>query len=57
MGRQGLDPGADGTYTEKAPRALLEILTINTSYHQTPRQVDLRGDLGDAYRLDVILSR
>ena len=51
------EPDEDGNYSVRASRKLHPIQTINTNYVEVPKEVDLRGDLGDEYRFDVILER
>ncbi|MCP5024496.1 MAG: hypothetical protein GY930_22365 [bacterium] len=53
-GPVGLSPFDDGHYSVRAPRKLLEFLSINTSYVHSPRVVDLRGETGDEYELNFV---
>jgi len=57
LGRSvGLSPGPDGSYSVKAPREEMEVLSINTNYHHAPARVDLSGETGDDYEVNFVLS-
>jgi hypothetical protein len=51
-----LDLARDGSYSERVPRDLLSILTIDTSRGPTPRQIDLRDATEDERQLDIVLE-
>lgn len=55
-GPAGLEPDERGDYSVLAPRELLPIRGINTSFRHTPTQVDLRDNADESFRLDVILE-
>lgn len=55
-GRAGLRPGPDGTYSVKAPREVLKILTIDTNRSASPREIDLSGVTADDFEQDVTLE-
>lgn len=57
VGPHGLEPDEDGNYSVRASRELHQIQSINTNYVHVPKEVDLRGDLGDEHRFDVILEK
>ena len=55
-GRAGIRPGADGSYSVKAPRELLPVLTVNTNRTAHPKQIDLSAVTADDFEQDVILE-
>jgi hypothetical protein len=57
VGRAGLDPAEDGSYSVRVPRERLALSTLNTSLSPWPLEVDLSRETGADYRLDVVLSK
>lgn len=55
-GPVGFDTEDDGTYSVRAPRESLKILSINTNYHHTPRVLDLSDVTADDYEFHIVLT-
>jgi hypothetical protein len=55
-GPAGLRPDRDGSYSVKAPRELLPVLTIDTNRSAHPKEIDLRGVTEDEFEVDVVLE-
>lgn len=52
----GSDLSGDGQYSVRKPRELLKFLSVNTSYHHSPREIDLRGVTEDEYELNFVFK-
>ncbi len=57
LGERHLDWGGDGHYSVLVPRELKPFSVVNSGYQIHPKEVDLRGDLGDEYELDLVFKK
>ncbi len=53
----GFGTDATGRFATRAPRELIEVLSINTSYQHEPREVDLSDVEADEFEVHFVLTQ